>query len=256
MSRFNGGWLKLYRSAIDEDIGKRANLLAIWVTLLCWATRFETKVIGEKGPRILPPGSVVIGMRQLSDHLGISKTNTYKWIQYLQKRGSILIEAGTHGTVITICNWDEYQGSDDGVGTQRERSENAAGTQRERRGTLNGEVKKERIKERKKYKVGILTNYPPEYISLWDAYGKIGDKRKGYETFDKLKLSPEDTASLTVAIKNYYSRKEEWKSPQHFSTFLNSDWRQYHDAAPSSPNSSGRENVFDFLPHHQEKSAK
>jgi hypothetical protein len=143
MSRFENGWIKFYRKAIEGDIGSNGYLLAIWTTLLSWATVKETTVLWEGKPRKVPPGSVVCGMQELADQLKFSKTTVYKWVHYLQKRESISLEARTQGSLITICNWEQYQISEEG----RERKKNAGLTRREHDATLIEEVKNKEVKK-------------------------------------------------------------------------------------------------------------
>lgn len=252
MARFSSGWVKLHRRAIEEDIGRNVNLLAIWVTLLCWANRFESKIIGPDGPIIIHPGDVVIGMQKLAKHFGISKKTVFKWLHYLEKRGSIGIRRVTTGTIISICNWEEYQGFENEGVTEGKRQVNDRETTGKREVTLNGEEKKERIEEKKKYKkTGTQIEYPPIFVEFWEKYGKHGNKSKAFKVFQALNLNETETDALRRSIQSYYARKPDWQSPQHFSTFLNSDWRQYLEAqGPENPTVA---DIFDFLPHRQKK---
>jgi len=148
MGRFEEGWIKIYRKMLFGDIARNANLLAIWVTLLGWATRFETTLLWKGEQRILPEGSVVLGLAELAAQLSISKKTTLKWIRYLVKSGRISYEVSPLGSVITICKWKEYQNKDDiGVTLTSLLPSREGHREVSERVTLNGEEKKERIEE-------------------------------------------------------------------------------------------------------------
>ena len=141
--------MKLHRSALEEDIGSNANRLAIWVTILMWASRFETTIAWKGLPRKVPAGTVMFGMAELASKLALSRKTVHKHLHYLQTRGSISMEVVTQGTLVTICNWKDYQNQQEGGGN----TEVTRGIQRGEHGGNNGaaligEEKKERIKER------------------------------------------------------------------------------------------------------------
>lgn len=144
MPRFDNGWVKLHRRAINEDIGRNGYALAVWVTLLAWASRFETKIQWKGQQRVIPPGSVVCGISELADHLRFSKTTVYRWIKYLTKTERVRYESEKKGSLITICNWADYQHSGDIEETSEKQEVNVSESAASLQKTPNGEVKKER----------------------------------------------------------------------------------------------------------------
>lgn len=84
------------------------------MSLLCLATWKESKIIWKGKQRTLAPGSVVIGITTLSESLGCTRPTLYRWLNYLQSSGRIVVEKDTRGTLVTILNWDTYQGLDEG----------------------------------------------------------------------------------------------------------------------------------------------
>lgn len=145
--RFQNGYVKLYRSTLYGDIGKNPYLLTIWVLLLLWATWKETKIIWNGKQRVLAPGSVVFGVREIADKLDVSPATVSKWLKYLHESERIVLETGTHGSLATICNWKEYQSNEDRAETPSEHQVNAKCTPSEHQVNLIEEVKKERKKE-------------------------------------------------------------------------------------------------------------
>lgn len=227
MARFNGGWIKFYREAVENDIGDNVHLLGIWIVLLCWASRFESKIIGPDGPIILPPGTALIGFSELAMKLHVSKKTIHKWIHYLEKRDSISLQGVTRGTIVTICNWTRYQeNTEDGVTTSK-RQVNAEETTSKRQVTLIGEVEKRRIKEiKKRTLVGIRTEYPHVFQDLWLKYGKRGDKKAALSEWNKINLTEMEIAILHRSVDRYVQNTPELKYRKHFCRYLKTDWRE------------------------------
>jgi Bacterial regulatory proteins, crp family len=160
MSRFGNGWFKVYRSAIFGDIGSNPVCLAIFIRLLSWAALKPTTVRFNGEPRTISRGTVVIGIRALAEAVGCARETAHRNLKYLEKRDTIRREVGTEGTLITIVNFDRYQGSNETVGHRQDGDE--AGSEREARQEPdpNEEVKKRRKKN----------NAPTESTQLWNYY--------------------------------------------------------------------------------------
>ncbi len=230
MARFSGGWVKFYREAVENDIGGNIHLLGLWVTLLCWATRFESKIIGKDRPIVIPPGTVVTAFSELALKFDVSKTTIHKWIHYLETRGSISLRRVTRGTLITICNWEQYQVSEETGLTPSERQVNDSCT-------LIGEEKNRRIEDignvsvspkgKRKTTHGIRLQYPESFESLWVLYAKKGDKKKSFERWGTLKLTLDEQMNLILAIQHYQQSKPDPQFRKDFENFLASDWRVF-----------------------------
>lgn len=113
MSRFEHGHILVHRSMTsgESDIGTNGHRLAILVTLISWANwkDGERTVQCNGKPRKLQRGQVLIGVRELADHLGFSKDTVFRQLKYLCERDTIRKEAATEGTLVTILNYDQYQ---------------------------------------------------------------------------------------------------------------------------------------------------
>jgi hypothetical protein len=237
MARFTGGWVKVYRSILEDDAFQQdLELCGLWIHILLMANYQSSKIDWGNQIRILEAGQVLLTYRELAEKYSIAKTNLLRKLKYLEKWDRIRIESGTHGTVITICNWKEYQIDSESTGPQADQEADHKRTKVGPQADLYKEVQEvkeeKNIRIKKNTKAAILTDYPPVFVSLWEEYGRHGNKKKALEAFKKLKLSEDDLSALSQAIKVYYERKEPWRSAQHFSTFLNSDWRQYFEDGP------------------------
>lgn len=169
MARFDRGWIKFHRRVVEGDIGCSGVQLAVWVTLLCWSTRYETSIRWKGQQRVIPPGMVVTGIRELAARLGFSKDSIARALRALASRDSIRIETATRGTLISICKWDEYQCSDDESATQVRHSRDTDETRAGRQPDLNG-------KKRSKSK----SSASAETTELWKHYA-AGIRAKALE---------------------------------------------------------------------------
>lgn len=233
MARFTEGWIRFERRVINEDIGQNGHILAVFVTLLAWACRFETKRNHGGEIKVIPPGSVIFGIRELADHLGFSKDTVYRALKYLKNRDTISVTSDTRGTIVTFCNWSKYQIEHTNTATP-ERQElrhdpDTTATPARHEPTRIGQGNKVTSKqETKKTNVGIRTEYPQDFEHFWLKYKsstnrRMGDKKKALAIWNKLKLTEIERALLNRAIDKYMSDKEVWK--KDFSSFLNTDWR-------------------------------
>lgn len=111
MARFLSGWIKIYREAIEGDIGEDLFRLGLFVKLVGRAHRLEgdAELAGQRVK--LKPGQIATGLRDLSPntildpHLHRVRTA----LRYLENRGTITQETSNQGRLVTICNWEEYQ---------------------------------------------------------------------------------------------------------------------------------------------------
>lgn len=174
MARFNSGWIKLYRGAADGDLGQNAFLWALWITILTWATWRPSKIRWRGKQREIPPGSVVLGIKEIADRWDCSRSVIQKHLHYLHDTGRIVLETCSRGTLITVCNWKEYQSNDSDSESPRTNGVLTECSPRVHGEALIEEVKKEERREREE-------NHLPEWIAECElSWGKTL-KRFGIE---------------------------------------------------------------------------
>lgn len=113
--RSDAGWVAVYRKCIEGDIGHDVVILGVWIKLLSWANwKDGTKMVDRQQVR-LKRGQLITSYQQIAD--SFNKTNGFKVsakrvrtaIAYLEKTSRLGKRSGTHGTVITILNYEQYQ---------------------------------------------------------------------------------------------------------------------------------------------------
>lgn len=96
--------------------------------------------------RVIKPGQVIFGIREIAKFWDISKDTVVLWLEYLCKTDRITIETSTRGSLATILNWEAYQGSDDEEPTVvSTKGRRVPDTDQDAHPHINIEVKKERI---------------------------------------------------------------------------------------------------------------
>lgn len=107
--RHTGGWIKLHRKILEHWIMKDPNAFLIFNTLLMWANRKQSKYVECNEIRTVDKGQVLTSLRQIADFTGIDRRTVNRKLKLLSKDSMILQKAGHLGTVITICNYVDYQ---------------------------------------------------------------------------------------------------------------------------------------------------
>lgn len=232
LGRFENGWVRWHRKAFFGDIGTNAHCLSLWVSLLTMANYMPSKIIWNGSQRDVPPGSLIIGIRELAEKLGCSKNTINKWLKYLQSTDRILIDNGPRGTFVTICNWEKYQGEDDVAGTLSDQQLTAnwptpgttTGQHLGQQVTLTEEDKKERIKK--------VCAQKFDFETLYKNYPRKMGKSQGIKKALREVKNQEDYHALDQAIEKFrkfhLQKGTEAQFIPHFSTFMSS-WRDWCD---------------------------
>lgn len=233
-------WLKLSRSITDSQVFAHPIALKIWIWCLCKASHKQRHIqlkVG-KGDRIvtIEAGQFIFGRHKAEEALSIDGSTIYKWLQKFESAdfSMILIESNNQYSIITICNWEEYQHdynkkeqpSNNLVTTEEQLSSNQVTTEEHKQDLIYLEnVKKER-EENSNNPLYIKTDKLLEVMkneSSWhDSIYK--DHKLKPKTLSKwlnafvLKLKSEGEEGKTVKdFKSHFSRwlKIELKKPEN-----------------------------------------
>lgn len=107
------GYIKLFRAIWDNPvITKDADHLAVWIYLLTHATHTKRSVIFGNERITLEPGQLVTGRKIISQKTGISESKIRRIINTFKIDQQIDQQTNSRGSLISILNWDKYQGVD------------------------------------------------------------------------------------------------------------------------------------------------
>ena len=103
------GWIKLYRSTIENPKLTRAARLALWVYILLSVNHYDSKAYLCGKEIALKAGQGVFSTPDLSKKLGVSVSVIRRSLDWLESEQQIEQQKTTKGTVITVLNWGKYQ---------------------------------------------------------------------------------------------------------------------------------------------------
>lgn len=104
----NNGYIKIFRSILEWEWWDDPNTFRLFIYLLLNANWKESKYHGEYVSR----GSLVVGLKSLSQTLGMSVQSLRTSLSHLKSTGEITIKSTNKFSVVTIVNWEKYQGMD------------------------------------------------------------------------------------------------------------------------------------------------
>ena len=112
------GWVKIWRRICESAVFQDPHLLKVWVWCLCQAAyrSRSVPVATGRGDTVvnLSPGQFIFGRKSAARILGMPPMSTRRRLGRLQELGCIRINAVTHFSVVTVCNWLVYQNCDHG----------------------------------------------------------------------------------------------------------------------------------------------
>ena len=126
------GYIKLYRQLLEHDLwqDKPFSRGQAWIDLLATANYTDRTVLFDGSPIPVAAGSFITSKRKLAERWGWSTTKISKFLGVLEKEKMITQKSDTKKTVISIENWDFYQGSNDTENTQKKHQSNTEVTQK------------------------------------------------------------------------------------------------------------------------------
>lgn len=155
MARATGGYVKLHRKILaNEFLIGDPRLCWGLMLLICWARWRDDEHVLKRQRRALKRGECITGARDLGVQLGYedgkaAEHGGERVLKRLEELKIIGREAGNCGSIITVLNYDEYQGEDGDTTGADTGAVPGADT-----GTAPGHKKNSRTEELKKLRAG------------------------------------------------------------------------------------------------------
>ncbi len=163
------GWIKIHRQLQDSWIWKTNTPFderSAWVDLLLSANHIDNKILFNGELITIKRGQFLTSIRKLSERWKWSINKVYRFLKLLEGDGMIRRESDSSRTLITVVNYEIYQGAgytDENSG--RNTSETAADTGSE----TKQEEKKEKMEEgKKKERASAGRSSPPPEPMVYD----------------------------------------------------------------------------------------
>ena len=134
----NRGYVRLYRKSLGSPVFGHEGLWKLFCLCMMKANHKEAEVMlpGILKPILLNPGQFVTGRYALWENyhqLHLTKRHprkpapsvysVWRWLLTLQQMQILSIKSTNKYSIITICNWNQYQGNDHQVSIRRASSE-------------------------------------------------------------------------------------------------------------------------------------
>lgn len=228
------GYFKCWREMFyDDEFISDPKLLIVFLHLLARANRKSMMVKCDGEDRLLPPGSLVIGIRSMADKLGMTKDAFARRVNRLKARDTIETETRQEGTVVSFANWSTYQVSEEEGETEaRQKPTPTRIENKEKENNTSPDEGDLTLLERS---AKTRPQYSPAFEELWGNHPK-GNKADAYRAWlREAKRFP--LSDIIKAVTNYLAEcdiaKQEPKYRKDLSTLLNKErFVEYIDKQP------------------------
>lgn len=112
MARYNGGFVYMLRSLREKEYYSDNRMVHLVIELIYIANYKESKVCLDTGLHTLLRGQVLTSTTELAATLRLPQTTVCRLLDKLEKYEFLTKEVTKRGTIITICNYDQYQKSE------------------------------------------------------------------------------------------------------------------------------------------------
>jgi hypothetical protein len=145
------GYIKLYRSLLDNPVMKNPEIAWLWCILLLSANHKKKSFIFNGKKQVVKAGQLITGRKQLSKLTGLSESKIYRALNYFESEQQIKQQKNNKFTLITILNWSKYQGNGTAKEQQFEQQMNNQRTTSEQPVNTNKNVKNDKNVKNKEY---------------------------------------------------------------------------------------------------------
>lgn len=222
------GWIKLWRELIKKPIWRKSSPehCKILITILVMVNYDENEWEWEGKKFMVQPGQMITSIESIRKKAdkGISTRNVRSALERFQKLGFLTSKASNQGRLITILNWDSYQGDDretDNQNDKRVTNDRQTGDKRPTNGAAPiKEVKK--VKKDKKGKKKSSSAKPKGDSRIKDLIDYYFDEHK--RVFDepytitggkdsmaiKRLLSNHDPEMIKILMTRFLESDDDW----------------------------------------------
>lgn len=227
------GWIKLHRAVVDSAVFDDAEVLKVWIWLLCNVSYEDHEIIYGGSVVQIKKGQLITGRKKLAQQLKMSESKVYRALNLLEALGNVNIKPNNRFSLITLINWAKYQ--DD---VQKVNSQTTAGQQPDNSQTTAGQHNKRNIESNNIYNnISSARAHAREeddntnryFETFWNAYPKKCGYDKALTAFSKLNPDSELLDTMLKAIAEQKLSRQ-WQNVQYIpnpATWING--RRWND---------------------------
>lgn len=109
MAEGNGGYIKVYRKLLDNDVFKDPHALHVWIYLLLEA---NWKDVMRLDGKVVKRGSLRFAVQAEAPRFGLTRKQLRLIIEKLAASSMVVTEGASKYTLVSICQYDTYQSSE------------------------------------------------------------------------------------------------------------------------------------------------
>lgn len=244
------GWIKLHRKIRGNPIFNDHQLLRLWLICLTEATHKERDQIIGKQTVHLMPGEFVTGRFDIQElyNYGLKpkekvtgEKTVFRWLENLEKGGFLTIKKTNKFSVVSIDNWDIYQGDDTKDDLEYDQQMTNKRPSNDHQMTTNKNVKNVENVEN----VEESTTEPDDFKKIEKVYCEIhktfGMKPKDWPSVEQLLQKGVDADLIIEVMREKHAKKiKEGGSVNSFSFYINAINERFEQ-------SKGEPGRLDFL---------
>ena len=166
-------FIKLHRSLLEHELWKDKPFSRgqAWVDLLMMANYADEKRVVGNDVVFYPRGSIPRSMLSLAERWGWSRKRVKAFLGMLERNGMVTTKVTTHGTTVTVANYEKFQGRGTTKGTTKEHQKHNGGSNEGNNARTQYKNIKN-IKEDKEYGRALDVRPAKEYPAAWHRLAK------------------------------------------------------------------------------------
>jgi hypothetical protein len=186
-----------------------------WIDLLISANIKDTKFVKRSQVVEVKRGQIAISTKGFADRWGWSRGKVARFLNQLENEHQIEHQKTSLTTLITIVNYDDYNGTDTKTDIKRTSNGHQTDTSKEVKEVKNKELS--------------------DFETVWKLYPNKDGKKQAEKHFHAGVKTEKDFADIMTALGNYKTHLtvETWKKPKNGSTWFNNwhDWIDWKEQA-------------------------
>jgi len=192
------GYIKLYRSLMNKGYYKDSEYVHLWVCLLMKASYQSREFFFNGELQQLKAGQLITGRNSLALETGINRSKIERILKCFKNEHQIEQQTNNKFRIISICNWEKYQTSEQQnepqVSSERATSEQQVSTYN----------KDKKVKKDKKDKNKIYTD---DFLAFYKAYPRKEGKSEAWKAWNKLNGNRPSMDEVLKAIEDQKNSK-------------------------------------------------
>ena len=215
----NNGYIKLHRTFKDWYGSKDPDRVSLWIHLLLLANHAPNKWLFKGTPCLVNRGQFITSRISLSEVSGVSQSKIQRLLVEFAKDAQIEQRTSSTSRLITILNYDKYQGIEQQVNNRRTTGEQQMNTNKKNKNVKN-------VKNKDMCFLG-------DFEEIWKKYPSPTGKKSAERHFKASVKNKIDWKRINKALDNYKNSKRVASGYiQNGSTWFNNwqDWVGYVEA--------------------------